>query len=276
MSASDEDLFGTMLRIENKDIFVDLRRNASGTYLKLSERKGTLRKTVLIPASGIARLQAVLEEVSKNSAVAQLSKRGRILDEKSSYIADPANPVRSVYVSGLPWSTTDAELATYFGRAGKVVKATILKKTRRGKVVSVGCGVVEYSNVAEAARAIAQFDGTELGGRSISCREDRKVQEDSSDELERSPIDAKAGRVLVPNKVFVKSLSWDTTDASLLQFFSQAGRVLTAAVKMNARGRSTGSGVVEFADVNSATNAIVLLNERELDGRKISVKEYYD
>lgn len=51
-------------RIENKDIFVDLRRNASGTYLKLSERKGTLRKTVLIPASGIARLQTVLDEVA--------------------------------------------------------------------------------------------------------------------------------------------------------------------------------------------------------------------
>lgn len=52
-------------RIENKDIFVDVRKNANGVYLKLSERRGTMRKTVLIPASGIKKLQAVLEEVSE-------------------------------------------------------------------------------------------------------------------------------------------------------------------------------------------------------------------
>lgn len=49
-------------RIENKDLFVDLRRNTNGVYLKLSERKGTVRNTVLIPASGILRLKNVLEE----------------------------------------------------------------------------------------------------------------------------------------------------------------------------------------------------------------------
>ena len=49
-------------RIENKDLFVDLRRNENGVYLKLSERKGTVRNTVLITASGILRLKNVLEE----------------------------------------------------------------------------------------------------------------------------------------------------------------------------------------------------------------------
>lgn len=51
-------------RIENKDLFIDLKKNDNGIYLKLSERKGTLRKTVLIPASGISKLQAVLEEAA--------------------------------------------------------------------------------------------------------------------------------------------------------------------------------------------------------------------
>lgn len=59
---SDEDVCGN--RVENKDLFIDVRRNENGTYLKLSERKGKLRKTVLIPASGIKKLQAALEEVS--------------------------------------------------------------------------------------------------------------------------------------------------------------------------------------------------------------------
>lgn len=33
--------------------------------MKLSERTGKMRKTVLIPASGIKKLQGVLEDVSK-------------------------------------------------------------------------------------------------------------------------------------------------------------------------------------------------------------------
>ena len=55
-------------RVENKDIFVDLKKNNNGVYLKLSERNGKSRKTILIPASGIARLKAVLEEVMNISS----------------------------------------------------------------------------------------------------------------------------------------------------------------------------------------------------------------
>ena len=35
---------------------MDLKQNGSGVYLKLSERNGKSRNTVLIPASGIGRL----------------------------------------------------------------------------------------------------------------------------------------------------------------------------------------------------------------------------
>ena len=66
-SAVDDLLFETMLRIENKDIFVDLKKNRSGVYLKISERNGNARNTVLIPASGILRLRRVLDDVAAAS-----------------------------------------------------------------------------------------------------------------------------------------------------------------------------------------------------------------
>lgn len=56
-----------MVRVENKDIFVDLKRNRNGVYLKISERSGSGRNTVLIPSSGIQRLKTILDEVSKLS-----------------------------------------------------------------------------------------------------------------------------------------------------------------------------------------------------------------
>lgn len=37
--------------------------------------------------------------------------------------------------------------------------------------------------------------------------------------------------------------------------------------------RSTGSGLVEFADISSAQNAVNTLNDCEMDGRLILVRE---
>jgi hypothetical protein len=67
MSNIDETYYETMMKVENKDIFIDLKRNKAGVYLKVSERNGSVRNTVLIPASGIERLKEILNEVSSAS-----------------------------------------------------------------------------------------------------------------------------------------------------------------------------------------------------------------
>ena len=65
-AVNTDSLFESMIRVENKDIFIDLKRNQNGVYLKISERRnGTGRNTVLIPSSGIQRLKAVFDEISK-------------------------------------------------------------------------------------------------------------------------------------------------------------------------------------------------------------------
>jgi len=51
---------------------VDLKQNSGGKYLKISERKGKMRNTVLIPISGIKKLQSVLEEVSALAGLKEL------------------------------------------------------------------------------------------------------------------------------------------------------------------------------------------------------------
>jgi hypothetical protein len=67
MSNIDETYYETMMKVENKDIFIDLKRNKAGVYLKVSERNGSVRNTVLIPASGIERLKEILNELSSAS-----------------------------------------------------------------------------------------------------------------------------------------------------------------------------------------------------------------
>lgn len=76
------------------------------------------------------------------------------------------------------------------------------------------------------------------------------------------------------SKLFVGGLSWDTTDESLKQFFSQAGTVVSANVISDKfTGRSKGFGFVEMSSEAEAKEAIAKLNGQSLDGRTIAVNE---
>lgn len=74
-------------------------------------------------------------------------------------------------------------------------------------------------------------------------------------------------------KLFVGGLSWDTTNQSLSDFFSQAGSVVSATVITDKfTGKSRGFGFVEMSTDQEAEEAIKL-NGQSLDGRTISVNE---
>ena len=75
-------------------------------------------------------------------------------------------------------------------------------------------------------------------------------------------------------RLFVGSLAWATTDATLKSHFEQAGAVESANVIMDRMsGRSKGFGFVEMASDADAQNDVSKLNGSDLDGRKIVVSE---
>ena len=75
-------------------------------------------------------------------------------------------------------------------------------------------------------------------------------------------------------KLFVGSLSWDTTDASLRDLFSSIGSVVSAQVIMDKfSGKSRGFGFVEMETEEDAQRAVSELNGKDLDGRAIVVNE---
>lgn len=193
---------------------------------------------------------------------------------------------RSVYVSGLAWATTSEALAAHFAQAGRVVKASVLSKTRNGKVISLGCGVVEFASSEEAALAVNILSNSELEGRAIKCREDRTVDHAGNDSTapegghSKAPaaqkkVKSEGARVLDPKRVFVTSLPWETTAEHLMELFGEVGRVVAAEVLSTKKGRSLGHAVVEFGDPRAALAAVAELNGRDVDGRSMIVREYF-
>ncbi|MBC8449495.1 MAG: RNA-binding protein [Chloroflexi bacterium] len=75
-------------------------------------------------------------------------------------------------------------------------------------------------------------------------------------------------------KLYVGSLSYDTTDDGLRELFSGQGTVLSAEViRDRYTGRSKGFGFVEMETVEGAEKAISAFNGTSLDDREITVAE---
>lgn len=73
-------------------------------------------------------------------------------------------------------------------------------------------------------------------------------------------------------RLFVGSLSFNTTDESLAEAFGAAGTVVSAKVITDRdTGRSKGFGFVEMSTVEEAKAAIEMFAGKELDGRTLTV-----
>src|SRR5437762_4473002 len=75
-------------------------------------------------------------------------------------------------------------------------------------------------------------------------------------------------------RLYVGNLAYSVTSQSLEQLFSEFGQVKDATVVQDRdTGRSKGFGFVEMNDNGQAQAAITALNEKEIDGRRLTVNE---
>lgn len=74
-----------------------------------------------------------------------------------------------LYVGNLSFRTTSDDLREAFAGAGTVESATVIEDRDTGR--SRGFGFVEMATPEEAAAAIEQFNGKDLGGRNLTVNE---------------------------------------------------------------------------------------------------------
>ncbi|MEX5215715.1 MAG: RNA-binding protein [Nitrospiraceae bacterium] len=82
-----------------------------------------------------------------------------------------------IYVGGLPYSTSEAQLNDLFATHGTVQSARIITDKFTGQ--SRGFGFVEMGSAEEAKKAITALNGTQFEGRTLTVNE-AKPQEPRS------------------------------------------------------------------------------------------------
>jgi RNA recognition motif-containing protein len=82
---------------------------------------------------------------------------------------------KKLYVGNLPYSVADSDLQRLFEAHGSVVSAQVIMDRDTGR--SKGFGFVEMGSDSEAQAAIAEMNGKEVDGRSLTVNEARPKPE---------------------------------------------------------------------------------------------------
>jgi RNA recognition motif-containing protein len=145
---------------------------------------------------------------------------------------------------------------------------------------SKGCGIVQYQNSRDAARAVRELQNTDLQGRPIFVREDREQGGKRGGGNRRGGDrktgggrgEASSGGDANGRQLFVGNLSYDTSWMDLKDHFRQCGDVERVEVIEGPGGRKKGFGTVRFFKEEDATEAISQLDGVELEGRELKVR----
>jgi cold-inducible RNA-binding protein len=79
--------------------------------------------------------------------------------------------MKNIFVGNLDFSATESSVRSLFEPYGNVERVNLVTDRDTGR--SRGFAFVEMSDSAEADRAIAALNGTDLGGRSLNINEAR-------------------------------------------------------------------------------------------------------
>lgn len=82
-----------------------------------------------------------------------------------------------LYVGNMTYDTTEDQLRTMFAEAGQVVTVDVIKDRDTGQ--SKGFAFITMGSQADAAKAIADFNGKEVGGRALTVNTARPREERS-------------------------------------------------------------------------------------------------
>jgi RNA recognition motif-containing protein len=207
----------------------------------------------------------------------------------------------------LPYSVGWQDLKDLFRNAGNIVRAEV-GSLPDGR--SKGNGTILFETVADAQRAITQFQGYNWQGRVIELKEDKFARDAAGGggrmrsgsyerggrgsfsggqsggydagytssaapparSVESNPFTDHAWGNGEPSEtIFVKNLPWSTSDEDLVELFVTIGPVARAEICYEPNGRSKGMGVVQFDEAEHAETAIQRFSGYQYGGRPLNL-----
>ena len=245
-----------------------LNQNAISDFL--SHRMKVSKSDVLDPNSENSAVQLALGETQLLMEIKEfLTNEGINLSSFSS----SKRSKRIIICKNIPYGTEERELNELFGKHGTV-----------GRLVLPPTGtiaVIEYLDPTDAMKAYKNLAYTKFKHLPIylewAPEETFASEFKSSDKKVYKTVEEDLSN-MEHATLFVKNLNFDTTDAELREFFEKCGQVTAISIAKKANPKSPsgflsrGYGFVEFANKESAKDAIKKLNGKLLRDYSVELK----
>jgi RNA recognition motif-containing protein len=175
-----------------------------------------------------------------------------------------------IYVSNLPFTTTDEQLRELF--KDFEIKTAYVAKRRNGR--SKGFGFVNLAKEGEQNKAIEKVDGKEFENRKLTAKiaynDERRNEKGELKEPFKKQLPTKQEGPPSETVVYVSNLPWSFTDEDLKKFFGDLN-VKSASVAVRRNGRSKGFGFVEFGTKEDQQKGLTF-DQKKIEDRTITVK----
>lgn len=176
-----------------------------------------------------------------------------------------------IYVSNLPFTTTDENLRDLFKEFD--VKTAYVAVRRNGK--SKGFGFVNLAQHKDQEAAVKKVDQKEIDGRKLTAKiafnDDRRNEKGELKEEFKKQLPPKTTGTPSETVVYVSNLPWAYTNEDLGKLFSDKLKVKSASVATRKGGRSKGFGFVEFENAEDQKKALEK-DQLKIEERAITVK----
>lgn len=184
---------------------------------------------------------------------------------------------RTLFVRSLPASVTTDTLTEFFSQSYPIKHAIVVVNPQTKE--SRGFGFVTLADNEDAARALQEFNGTELDGKKLRIEiaepRHRDAGEDGvkaapgigqkiKEEKEKQRLEQ------APPKLIVRNLPWSVDEEALADLFRSFGKI--KSVNLPRKGKKhPGFGFVLLRGRKNAEKALESVNGKEVDGRTLAV-----
>jgi nucleolin len=206
----------------------------------------------------------VINSLQISNQISQTETKNTLFSFQTSEFTENISQIegREIYVGNLSWSTDEESLADFCNRYGDVEKVSIAKDPE-GR--SKGFGFVKFYDAADVQKLLSEGDNVIIDGR--QCRVNLSKSATGNRPARTAPV-RNQERSAESECLFVGNLSFDSTEASIRDFFADSGEVVDVRISYKESGNHKGFCHVQFDSVESSSRAIQK-NGESLDGRGV-------
>ena len=199
------------------------------------------------------------DESSNNNE--ELEEKNKINNKKKT---------NGIFISGIPYSTTEEELKNLFSKYGTIIEIKLPKYQDSGR--NRGYCHIYYDSKKSAIKAI-QLNNYTIGKRYITVEMAKMNREELNDEIKIKKYN-KINQSKVPINcvtAFIKNLPYEITEKEVGDKFRSCGKIKSIRFVYNSKNKKfKGFCFIDFLEHKSLLKALEL-NGKNLNGRILKV-----